>query len=137
MDPRDEPIVKAAVRALVEEEVRRMAPGLPLSRFWHVAKEAEDQRPVPGESLLSRMGRQLENALALAGGAQVKTFHTPHQWLDGQLAALEHELETGHHEAQSAKLRPGASSHPVHWVSFTLGALAAIALLRLSGLLHF
>ena len=151
MRPDQDPVLGPAVRRLVEEEVRRLAPGLPLVRFWHVAAEIElGQEVVPGESVLSRLGRQLERAVAVAGGGQYRGGHAPDPWLDGQLSALERELgyppQTGPVDPPG-DLRPGAAAdgtgpsasippgfRPL-W--FLVGALAASATLLLSGICHF
>ena len=66
----DEEVLEAvhlALRLICEDELARLAPDLTLDELWVVAEQIQRRvRPKRGENLLSRVGRQLDAAIAEA-----------------------------------------------------------------------
>ena len=59
--------VHLALRLICEDELARLAPDLTLDELWAVAEQVQRRvRPRRGENLLSRVGRQLDAAIAEA-----------------------------------------------------------------------
>ena len=80
-------VVHLALRLICEDELRRLAPDLTPDELWAVAGQIQRRvGPKRGENLLTRVGRQLDAAIAEARTRKKKRDQLESMW---QLAPKE------------------------------------------------